>query len=449
MSGAHATEENPIQRALSMENKFVKALLLLAVAFLFIRPTLNTPRLGPFAETYLVVFIFVLPFAVTVKYGKKELYYLHSFMPCLIYVMLIFLFSDGSDFEGIKRVGRSCVDVVAAITLAWHAKRRFGDEAFRLILITIAIAAAIQAAAMYTMFVSPAFNSAMESVFGRPERRTAVFIARASGFRSRGSDGLAMNQAIGALGAFVLSQGKRGIVRIKYLLLVLFILTSTLLAARAGVAVFFGAISVYVVRTGIFGALPEKLKFAAILLFAVLLLHLLFPYLLPLALDVSRGYNNPVTRALEPIRVYHQEGRIATASSDGLLSGRHLVLPDSDVRFIFGSGQFGRQGSQYVKADIGYIRFLHGVGLIGVFLSVIPFVLVALYAFSTKNVHLIALVILGFMGHAKIVYLYSGSYVTAFSLFYLLASPHRNWHLSPQLTRETLYAPADGRLVAP
>lgn len=404
----------------SVIKRLVRGTLLLAVALLFIRPKLNAPILGPFAELCLFVYVGALPLCMTVRYGKKELHLLHSFWPILIYVLVVFLFSDGSDYEGIRKVTRSCIDVVVVLILAYHAKRQFGSDAFRMILITVTIAAAIQAAAMYAMFLSPAVKSQMTSIFGIQEQRSARVMERASGFQSRGGDGLAMNQAIGAIAALILFYGGHGVTRVKYLLLVFFILAGTLLAARSGIVVFAGAAMVYLLRDGMFGSLSGKLKLVALFLLSILLLYLLFPYMIPMALDTSRGYNNPLTRAFEPIRIYCLEGRLGTPSTDSLRK-MLTVFPETDVRFIFGNSQYGREGSEYVRSDVGYIRFLHGAGLVGVILSMTPFAVIALHALATRNIHLIALTVLGLIGHIKIIYLYSGFFITALSLFYLLS----------------------------
>ncbi len=404
-----------------MKSRFVKVLLLLAVALLFIRPKLNAPAMGPFAELFLLVYLGALPLWVTAKWKRREWTYLHSFSPVLIYVLVVYLFSDGTDYEGIRRVSRSCVDVIAIVVVLYHAKRHFGDDTLRLILCTMTLAAAIQAATMYAMFVSPAFNSHITAWFGVPGERSYMIAERASGFQSRGGDSLAMNQAIGAFAAYILFRSHRGISRVKYLLLTFFILVATLLAARSGVIVFLAAVWVYPLRALLFGDPLAKVKLVAAAVSLVLTVYLVFPFLVPLALDVSHGYNNPVTRAFEPIRRYYLEGKIRTTSSDRLMR-MFSVLPDSGTRFLFGNSHYGRQGSEYVKSDVGYIRFLHGAGLVGVLLSMIPFVLVVSYALRCKNSHLIAVAVLGMVGHLKIIYLYSGPFLIVLSIFYLCGS---------------------------
>ncbi len=416
-----------VERTSPGENRLVQALLLVAVALLFIRPVLNAPFLGPFAELYMFVYLGVLPFCVTARWSPREHQFLLSVVPILAYVLFIFLFSDGSDFEGIRRVTRSCVDIVVVIVLVHHLKRQFGGGAFRVVLIAFAIAAAIQAAAMYVMFLSPTVNSSMTSIFGVEERRTMRVAERISGFQSRGGDGLAMNQAIGALAAFVLYYCGRGAARAKYMVTVLFILAATLLAARAGVVVFIGAVAIYLLRNIVFGRLITKAKIVGLSLLLLLLLSVFVPYLIPMALDTTRGYNDPITRAFEPLRLYYLDGSVRTESSDSLM--RMLsVFPESEIRCLFGNSQFGRDGSEYVPSDVGYIRFLHGVGLVGVVLSMLPFALVAWHSLATRNVHLTSLVVLGMLGHVKIVYLYSGFFITSLSLFYFLStqSPRGN-----------------------
>lgn len=94
------------------------------------------------------------------------------------------------------------------------------------------------------------------------------------------------------------------------------------------------------------------------------------------------GYGYYFEWFLEFLMNYLSSGRLATDSTDALISS-HYFLPDSSIGVLLGDGNFGRQeGMPYISSDVGYVLFIHGMGVIGLMMSLVFFVLV--FAISLK-----------------------------------------------------------------
>jgi len=278
------------------------------------------------------------------------------------------------------------------------------------VLYSILLATLIQAIVMILMYLNSDFNDIINTVFDKDQR--LLEWSRVSGLQDRGGDGLSMNQCLGALtGLVLINKGSVGLKRkILIFISISTIVISSLLAGRSGFLLF---IISTIVALYYYKFYKKKIFYYSLSIIMVLVC-LLNNHIITRALDVSRGYDDPIFRALEPLRAYTTDSSIRTSSTDILLQ-RMIIFP-SGYRFIFGNFEYGREGSEYISTDIGYLRLLFGSGIVGLILLVAPFI----YLLSSRYKDIKPIVIFGLIGNIKIIYLITGSFIYLLTIMYFL-----------------------------
>jgi hypothetical protein len=83
--------------------------------------------------------------------------------------------------------------------------------------------------------------------------------------------------------------------------------------------------------------------------------------------------------------VYSDGAGIGLTRSTERIFGEMYLMPPDAVSAIFGTGNLGRStAAEYLPSDVGYVRVLFAVGVIGSFLFWLPFGLASLYAAHSK-----------------------------------------------------------------
>lgn len=397
----------------------IKYFLITAVSLLFLRPKTNIGFLGPLSSLDLLVYTIVLPILLIMKYYKENFKTLLYFLPVFTYVIIIFILTNFTDIEGVRRFSRSIIDILVSLFLVNEMYKIYEKKTYIIICKIIAISALLQGIVMYLMFFNSDINHFMSILFYKSSR--GLITERATGFQSSGGDGLAMNQALGAFVCILLSQ-KEHKNKFLYIIITLTILGATLLTARSGFVLFIICYSILFLYNFIF----EKRRKNAIMIVLICgtAIAFIFPIITEYSLDISRGYQNPITRMLEPFRRYYLSGKFSTSSSNRL--SNQVIFPDEEKNIFFGSGQYGREGVTHLNSDIGYIRLLHGIGLLGLTLSFIPFLFLFIKSLLLKRINILLIIVFGFIGNIKIIYLYTGSYISLLFLLYFSQNMNSN-----------------------
>jgi hypothetical protein len=235
------------------------------------------------------------------------------------------------------------------------------------------------------------------------------------------SDGLSMNMVAATIPLSVLIMANYG-TRQFWLLtpLVFFVVGITLLAGRTGFVIYFAILLTYQVlgithMINFSMARPAAIVNLLLLCIMILVLFVYYgSYIVDASLDTSSGFSDPIVRALEPIRNYVKHGEATVSSMDKI--GQHMdVWPKTVAGLLFGTGQYGREGSVYLHADMGYLRMIYGMGLFGTILLMLPFIYIinsirrrskaAPDSLDKYYSVIVWLVIFGLIGNLKIVYL--------------------------------------------
>ena len=390
----------------------MKFFFAIIISIIFIRPSI--PIVGIDIEYW--VYLIILSLLIwNIKFYAKDLLFFITALPFLIYILFMFAYGEFNDRELVRRVIRSFVDVFICI-LVFKAIYKKIENLDEFLYSVFFYAALIQAFVMVGQYVFVGFKDLTTLIIY--EDASPGVLARSSGFQNRGGDGLSFNQILGSFAGVYLYSVSR---KMRFLSGVFFIAVSSLLTARSGFAVF-AILMVIIGGINFLGFLfslkirTKTLKFGFI---ALVIIGASIPYIINKIDDVSRGYYDPIARAMEPIRNYKRYGEITTGSTQRLF-GDFLIIPDEISRFVFGNGQYGLEGSEKIRSDIGYIRTIFGSGLIGLLLSLIPFLIFLIIVLKKSNYFFIMIVIFGILSHYKLMYLYTGSFLVFLTMTYLL-----------------------------
>lgn len=382
-------------------------LLCVALSIIFLRPSVNVAAVP-------IEYVAGLPllwFALHQKWPRRDVAVLGLWVVALAYAILILLIYGSTDFEAVRRLSRTCIDVIVALSLFRLIRTRYGDEAGRVVYSVVLYSAVVQALIMVGMYTSPTIDSLVSRVIVQDDG--LVFSGRISGLQSHGGDGLSLNQCLGALAGWFLYLRAR---RSHYALLATFVALTSVLAGRSGLFVLILIACVGWVRA----ILSNKTRLVHYVVPAVIVIAaaMAAPTLISRAQDTSLGYQDPVYRALEPVRQYVSTGVIRTSSTSAIAE-RMLFLPEG-ARLIFGNSEYGREGVEYIASDVGYVRIIHGAGLLGLLLITAPF-LYAWYSIDSCAREYEYMLLFGVVANAKIVYLITGAFVTTLVLCYSLS----------------------------
>jgi hypothetical protein len=142
------------------------------------------------------------------------------------------------------------------------------------------------------------------------------------------------------------------------------LLLSLFLSGRTGFFVFgFGLIYYLIVSW----AQGKKLHFKNILI-VNFILFLIPVLILTYVVDFS-DFERMINWFFE-IFINVLEGNGATSASTDVLLNDMYFLPDGAMNLLFGTFNFGRSDYlPYINSDVGYVLFIYGAGLLGLFIS--------------------------------------------------------------------------------
>ena len=96
-------------------------------------------------------------------------------------------------------------------------------------------------------------------------------------------------------------------------------------------------------------------------------------------------FAHAVYHALEPLRRFRVEGRIRTDSSDAIMN-KHYFLPKETGDILLGIGNFGRSPDLIrLPSDVAYVRMIHGVGIVGMFAMLVPYLFMVLRSYLSHH----------------------------------------------------------------
>lgn len=392
--------------------------LIFLVSFVFIiSPVINFNGGGVGARLGANLgFIFCLTFVVMVLRGRSipriVFIVLATAFSFLVYSLFVaFVTTDPSPIaESIVLMSVIISSYVYALVL----HRTVRGDVVEVFLKTLFLLAIFWGATLIISFYSSSFRDFLSILFYRNYLKGAHLVdLRVPGFHPVGGDGGSMNLALVTLICSGYLRYLTGLKLVVSIILLVLVMLSTGLAARSGIFIglpFLLIAILSVVR------LPVHIKLITALSFAFLLiigLYLFASFSLTNYnnLMVLLGYEHPFSRMVRFINNFAHGGVNPTVI--GTLLGRMFEIPSNPVHLLLGTGSFSRHlpsTDMISGTDVGYLRVLNGVGIIGSFLMYLTFILpfIMLFRIMSKNTWLLRLSILAFcfvfIGHIKIEY---------------------------------------------
>lgn len=263
------------------------------------------------------------------------------------------------------------ISILSAYVITSLFYNRYGKTTSQVIIYAIFLSGIIHAIIMVSAFFIEPFRVALYSIVPLNERgeRFVNKMVRSPGLTSGSSFSLAIFQASTLIFGliFLLNvKTKIGYIRLGfYLLGFILLLVSVFLSARVGLIV----VSVGVLMVVFEKILNSKLiyikkytvkKFATIILLSAVLIPIL------VVLILKSPYQIFANRAFEIFINYVESGEIYTTSTNTLKE--MFFLPNNSSQTVIGDGNFGRDESlPYIRSDVGYVRLIHGAGILGTF----------------------------------------------------------------------------------
>ncbi|MBE7927489.1 hypothetical protein [Pseudomonas saudiphocaensis] len=359
------------------------------------------------------------------KLSKSFLFFIIPWGFSFGYILTLYVLQGQSDSEFVVNVGKLPFFFFAGhfVVAKIFKLGELSDQSVRRLANLIFICLLAQAIVMSLSYIYPWFDNFL-SLFVMKEGLDA----RVGGFQSLGRDSVSMNQAAGALFLFfvmLFMKRRQAVTNIYYFSALLLIVGSSILSGRTGFFLFVASGAIFLSGKFMLDFLNRptaQIRNLSIAISVLLMMLCVYPFLKDYAFESKSrviSYSDPIYRILEPLR---KQGEISSLEK---LRGDMVIFPESDGHLIFGDGHYGRSEGVYVSSDIGYIRMIYGMGLVGLTLFLSIFASMALnvsrlFIPSKIKFAFLSFLLFGFLGHLKIVYLSSGAFFFLLSIFYFL-----------------------------
>ena len=406
--------------------------------------------MGPISGVVAGLFVFILlynptiaalnasPLRLVVLYGvvagvvaAKWHMWSRSLVDRSLYLIALFVVAFGGA-QAIAMLGGSDTTLAALILAcltgyipaAYVVARQCDGESGRVhaLLSLVALAGAFQAAFIALDWISPAVHGWFSTIVVQPDLSKSL--VRAAGLSSSAGDGLAFVQAFGAMSASYLAlTANRRADLFRWAVIVALCLASIMFCGRTGFVMF--AVFAVVMATGRSLALGVARLLGTIVLgagvAAVVIVLVLPPERLSLLIDRVLPY------AFEFVYSYLSGEGFRTSSTDDLWT--MLFLPGDAKTLLIGSGYYSDPiNAQYsfMGTDIGYVRTVYYVGVIGSVLIYLWYLLLwhELRVAATSSVlrrFIDAVVVVSFVAQVKFPFLFLGTGLAfMFALFFAL-----------------------------
>jgi hypothetical protein len=159
------------------------------------------------------------------------------------------------------------------------------------------------------------------------------------------------------------------------------ILLSIFISARSGIVVifvftFFMFLMYFLGKKYVFAYIKLEIKLLTILGVIAVFLLLIGGY---------EVFSRNLNWIFEVFNNYSDTGRFYTKSSDSIIS-RMYFLPNDMQTVIFGNSNLGRGDEfEYLSSDVGYVRLIHAVGIVGTLILFLPNIYILIQGLKLKN----------------------------------------------------------------
>lgn len=321
------------------------------------------------------------------RHTDKIIQYKISIIPIILVVFFLFAITigqvlalfGGSD-EVYNQLFRSFVSTFLPLIclMIWFIPRNCNTV--KSIIVMTAVIGTLQSIFIILDGIFPGVRDIFSSVVMQPNNINDSF--RAAGLTSMSGDGLSFSQAIcGLCSFFMMLRSNNNKSRLVWSLSFTLIFLSMMLVSRTGIVIlliFSGFITV-------FSRSNFKLRAYSILFLSMFMLTIISTvYFFMLAIDPDRltfFLDTLLPYAFEFVFSYFEGYGFTTSSTDDMINNM-LIYPDNPMTLIFGDGYYSNPADvqqNYMGTDIGYLRILFYVGIVGSLFIYLWYILLAYF----------------------------------------------------------------------
>jgi hypothetical protein len=304
------------------------------------------------------------------------------------YSLGVTVLGSSCDLFFAARAARALVNFLGAYVLVDLYARAFGRAATWSVLRAIFWVIAAHALIMLVMFAYPGLGERIYAVTLSEEPQAKIVVGWRTAGLTEGLGTTSVPQSLGLLLApFMVAAHRRLAGKVTYLGGMLAILGSVVLSGRTGLLLALLFVPVAALLAGIHPPrLPSqagRTPLTAVALVVVLTVAWFGARALP---EEARQRLALITlpHALEGFFSWVETGEFRIQSAEDVLEDQ-FILPDAPLVLLFGTGQSGRGSSVYVPSDVGYVRFVFGLGLVGSLIAYAFYVFSLLYAVRARR----------------------------------------------------------------
>ena len=356
--------------------KIYLVFLFTIVAIMLINPSINISENVYLRAPDLLMSIALALYTVNGDFSNCDLKTLLIPIIGILYLFILLfaveLYYNYNDGVGFLFLIRSPITILASynlISILWNRLQiRTIDIFFKFII----VCCIIQGFILWASYLSDNFRDLMSVFFYRDidVNNEHLVKLRVPGFVSSGGDGLSLNHGllclVSALGIQILSFRKT----VKIIISIAIILSAlgNSFTGRSGLYLslifIFSVILLY--KDGCIRLSGNIIMLLLFILFGAFLVVELTPVLGDIGLNyrLESGYEHPIARLLNLFVDFEQRKTYVDETIVALLSD-HLIFPDTVSKILLGSNNFGQNSVDVISSDIGYIKMIHGFGLLG------------------------------------------------------------------------------------
>jgi len=419
--------------------KIKKIFFPILISIMLLTPILNLPLTTFFKSLDIYVNIFFIffilyTFFIQKKINKYFLKIIFALLILIIYLIILELIFQLKDYSAISFLFRSIITIISSYSCAYILSNLYKNSSISYFGKIIFICSIIQGFVIWVSLLSNPFRDFMSFFFYRDfsNENQHLIMLRVPGFVDSGGDGLSMNHGllcvVGFISMLTMKKAKSAFRVLPFV--AIFSAIACLFTGRTGLymSLFLIILSISLYKNGKFSIF--NLSRFILIIFIVFSVFVFFANALGdygTELKNEYGFEHPVVRFLKGFMNF-SSGEIDSYQDDTIiaLTTDHVVFPNTFLRFIFGNNSFGTANDP-IPSDVGYIKYLHGMGFIGLFYILSFFILCYLFIkkflnkitinfYLNNNINYLIIIVLlyGFIGHYKIYYLTSRVFLFIF-----------------------------------
>lgn len=304
-----------------------------------------------------------------------------------IYALVVSAWHEFLDVTVAYIAAKSVLYLLGSVVLVAWAEQLFGTDAAveRRVSAVIVLGMIVNSAVVLAVSLSPTVRHALGNVLFLPEKEEWIASGRRSFDLTIG--GGAAASAVFAGGFIALWPFVRNQRSVTLLALWLLVPAAAFLMGRTGVVILAAAMPFALLaylRHAKVRSVTLLRSVAAVGMIGVVAVVFLRS---EAGRDSANNFRERVLPwAAEYYYSYARTGQVRTASTDALRS--MFFLPEHDAGILFGTSNAGRGDNlPYIPSDVGYVRTIFAVGIVGTIILYVPVVYLLIYGWRRRKSH--------------------------------------------------------------